>query len=191
MRNWIDSVSKLFEARARSEPMTPLANHIARHGGLKLDGDARAADFHKVFIPGAGPLARKSGRSVDDWRNNLADNGFIERDPDGYMSRDIRGELYDLLHAEQRRRVFGDGASNEQAHIDDHNVEYDLFKQEVNADLIQHGQTHVDPELLSVATHLMWSGEYDNALDAYERAAMMAGNETQSHAHTGEDDIPF
>jgi hypothetical protein len=190
MREWIDSVTKLFE-RPRSEPMTPLANYIARHGGLKLDGDARAADFHKVFIPGAGPLARKNGKSIDDfWRTNLADNGFIERDPDGYMSRDIRTELYDLLHAEQMKRHFGTSNNNAQERLDHDTAEYEDLQRQAYAELVQGGHTDVDPELFSTATQMMWRGDYDNVLDAYERAAMMAGHEMKSNQKIA-GDIPF
>jgi hypothetical protein len=175
--------------------MTPLANHIARHGGLKLDGDARAADFHKVFVPGAGPLARKNGKSIDDfWRTNLADNGFIERDPDGYMSRDIRDELYDLLHAEQNSRRFGSAGTGKhsQEHLDAQTADFEDLQREAYAELEQNGHTDIDPEIFSTATQMMWRGEYHSALDAYEHAATMAGHEMQpTPRHSAANDIPF
>lgn len=95
---------------ARSRAATPakplsLVRFLARQGGLPLDAEARHYGWDKVFVPGAGMLAQKNGRSVDShWREALADAGYIARDADGGISRDIRAELVELIDQETRQK---------------------------------------------------------------------------------------
>ena len=64
-----------------------------------MSDETKARDYDKVFVPGGGPLARKSGLSIDGhWRTKLMEAGYFPYDPDGYSSRDIRPELDDALH---------------------------------------------------------------------------------------------
>jgi hypothetical protein len=180
MRNWIDSVRLLFEKHKR-EPVMPLATFIARNGGLELDSDVEAADFHKLYVPGAGPLARKSGKSIDGfWREALADAGFIERDADGYISRDIRNELFDLLHAEQKARLFGTRIAGEYHHGE--NEEFAEIEASIVA-AVKHYGFRVEPHLVSKAALILWNGQTDDPLEAYEHAVMAEPEGEPEAAH--------
>jgi hypothetical protein len=173
MRDWIDEVAHLFEQQL-AEAVMPLATFIAKNGGLALDGDARAADFHKLYVPGAGPLARKSGKSIDGyWREALADHGWIERDPDGTISRDIRGELYNMLHAEQQKRYFGDRVRRDDPVHDARTSDFEDIEDTIRQALIQ-GGFRFDPGTLHRAALLMYDGDETDPYDAYERAVMAA-----------------
>ncbi|RYF07311.1 MAG: hypothetical protein EOO77_25965 [Oxalobacteraceae bacterium] len=184
MRNLIDLVDILLEKQA---PMMPLATLIAKNGGLKLDGDARANDFDKIYVPGAGPLARKTGKDIDGfWRDFLTDYGFLEPDADGYMQRDVRQEVFDLLNAEQRKRKFGEPMKREE-----HTGEQDEFNElmaSTRSAILAHGGIRIDDSVLHAATMMLWNRETQDPIDAYERATMAQPDEEPlQHDH----DDPF
>lgn len=80
-----------------------LARYIARKGGIRLDGDARAGDLQRYNIPGLGNVARGDGKGVDNfWREELIGAGYLKPDLDGGAARDIRDELMRKLINEQR-----------------------------------------------------------------------------------------
>lgn len=179
MRQWIEILNE------KRGPVMPLATYIARNGGLELNGDTRAADFHRLYVPGAGPLARKSGKSIDGfWRENLIAAGWLPEDQDGYAQRDIRKELFDKLHDEQRARMFGSWSqTGDDDTQDGEHAEFEAVKNEVRQALIEIGQSnHIDDSLLHDAAMLLWNRECEDPLDAYERAAMAS----QYHNHMGD-----
>ncbi|MBY0322428.1 MAG: hypothetical protein K2X72_27160 [Reyranella sp.] len=80
-----------------------LARYIARKGGIRLDGDARANDLQRYNVPGLGNVARRDGKGIDDfWREELIGAGYLKPDMDGSAARDIRDELLRKLINEQR-----------------------------------------------------------------------------------------
>lgn len=80
-----------------------LARFIARKGGIRLDGDARANDLQRYNVPGLGNVARADGKGIDDfWREELIGAGYLKPDMDGGAARDIRDELLRKLINEQR-----------------------------------------------------------------------------------------
>lgn len=188
--------AKAATATTPAQPAKPgkplsLVQFIARNGGLALDGDARALDLHKVFVPGGGPLARKTGRSIDGfWRERLMEAGYLPRDPDGTFSRDIKNELFDLIDAEVRHKQ-KTHAARDQGRIEDeasariadenaqHEAEIERHAAEVRAALKEHDLGDADPATLNDAAELLWRGEHTDPLDAFERAVMM-------HAHADE-----
>lgn len=155
-----------------------LMQFIARNGGLALDGEASARDLGRVFVPGAGPLARKNGRTIDGhWREALIDAGYLPADAEGTTARNVEREVFDALDREQR------GERTYSAY-DDVPVasEIDTLHREVEAEakkvakaLKKAGisERETDPRTLTDAGELMWRGEETDALAAYERAAMM------------------
>ena len=91
------------------------------------------------------------------------------------------------------KRHFGDPNQNAEERVEAQNAEFEELKKQINAELVQNGHTQVNPDLLTTAAHLMWRGDYDDALDAYERAGMMARDEVypQHQQDAGDHDIPF
>ena len=181
----------------------PLTTFIAKNGGLELDSDTRAADFHKLYVPGAGMLARKSGKSIDGfWRDFLISNGWLEPDLDGYSSRDIRNELFDKIHDEQRARYFGSFTKSHDDEESGHD-EFDVLKQQV-FQAVKEAGIKPDEALVMQAAYAMRHGDHEDPLEAYEHAAMADAY----HGHMGEpkpsaqprkpvvnlpppDDVPF
>ncbi len=90
------------EASASAGPES-LARFIARHGGIRLDGDAAATDLHRFNIPGLGNVARDGGKGIDNfWRERLIEAGYFRPDADGGAARDITNDLLRKLQNEQR-----------------------------------------------------------------------------------------
>jgi hypothetical protein len=84
-----------------------MAEFIARHGGIELDGDFAHAGLDKFRVRSpdgkhAGNVARKGGHSLDGyWRVRLQEEGFLPKSADGYMERNVRDEVIDALLREQ------------------------------------------------------------------------------------------
>lgn len=75
------------------KPQT-LTEYIAANGGIEKTGETR-----DLGLPGY--VVRKNGKSIDGfWRERLMEEGYLEPEPDGSFSRDIRGELTDKLARE-------------------------------------------------------------------------------------------
>lgn len=159
-----------------------LSQFIASNGGLELTDDARHMDFHKFKVPGAGNLAREGGKSIDGfWRETLIREGYLPPEADGYISRDIRSELFDLLQNEalgrKTYRSGEEGLASVRAPRDD----ADLWK--AQGDIVRAHeaeglrQADLDPRILNEASELLARGGERDPLSAYERAAMMARDE--------------
>lgn len=86
----------LRSGRALGARPVSLVEFIKKNGGLPLDAEAKARDLK-------GNLAKTDGKSIDGfWREKLIENGYLPKEADGGMSRDITGELYAAIEAEQR-----------------------------------------------------------------------------------------
>jgi hypothetical protein len=163
-----------------------LKDYIAANGGLELNPDTVAADFHVVNVPGRGMLARKGGKSIDSfWRERLIEEGYLPPDEGGYASRDIRKELFDALdadvrHGEKTYPLSDQGVRAEQARskVSGQDRETELaaraiLKELRAAGIIQHNH-EADTAALHDAADMLSRGQERDALSAYERAVMDA-----------------
>jgi hypothetical protein len=173
----------------------PLSRYIAQNGGLPLtEGEAAAAGFDEINIPFAGRLAHEKGRPIDGyWREKLIEDGYLPPDPDGGMSRDIRGELFKALHDERagkptfsvydadRVGARGDaGVAAENARGLD-GIKSDIVRQHVAAGM---KPSDLRPDLVDRAAAAIHNGHETDPITAYERAA------TQSVQATSERMVP-
>jgi hypothetical protein len=161
-----------------------LKNFIAHNGGLELNPDAVAADFHVQNIPGAGMLARKGGKSIDSyWREKLVEEGYLPREA---LGEDARKFIFDALDAEIRhgQKTY---PINKQADKDlenavkagrNENVEIQAAKREILKELKAAGviknNFEADHAALADAAESWMRGHASDPLDAYERAVLDA-----------------
>ena len=171
-----------------------LIQYLARNGGIALDGDARAGDLGRIMTP-HGPLGRKTGRPIEDFRDQLASEGFLRPDtPDGMISRRIGDEVHDLIGIERggnsvyRLADISRGAAEQRdvgGRLADQSAAYaerfGHFRQQVAEDLADVGfRPHdVNPAHLDDAAARLMRGEHDTGADAYEAAVM-------GHDYSGE-----
>ena len=170
-----------------------ISQFIARNGGLELTGETKGRDYDKVFVPGGGPLARKSGLSIDGyWRNKLIENGYLPYDPDGYSSRDIRAELDDALHQDVSA-IKGLGGERFYSENDRHRIPVkpedgqasgieSAAKEILDAHAKEGvGRDQIDTKSLYDAAELLASGEEKDPIDALEKAYLAQDyhNETE------------
>lgn len=81
-----------------------LLRFLTSIGGLRDNGDLRAMDAHKKFVPGGGMLMRRdgTGRSLDYARSRAAECGFLSHDSD---VNDLLNAINEELHG--RRQYAG------------------------------------------------------------------------------------
>lgn len=182
----------------------PLTHYLTRNGGIRLDDDARAGDLGRVMTP-YGPLGRKAGRPIEDFRDQLASEGFLRPDSaDGMISRQIGDEVHDLiglersgqpvyrladLSRETRPDVGGRIADQSAAYAE----RIAPFRQQVVDDLASVGirPRDMDPGHLDDAAQRLFRGEHDTGADAYEAAVLgreAAGGRGPAQAA---DAVPF
>lgn len=165
-----------------------MAEFIGRNGGLALDSDAKALGLDRMFIPRGGPVARKSGRPLDWWINKLTEEGYLDAGPDGYARADlavyddIRNALRDEATLKQRRyrRADEEAAAQFQtsarAEAENARWEAELAYRE---DDVRRALSSVDDDLsaidardISRAAELLARGDVEDAIAAFDRAAM-------------------
>lgn len=156
-----------------------LSQFIARNGGLALDGEARARDLNRVFVPGGGPLARAKGHSVDGfWREALIEHGYLPPDADGMAARNIEKELFDALDREQRgqRQYSAQDRAPEAGGADNQTREIEAQARKITAAAKKVGirAGDVDQRTMMEAAEMLWRGDADDPLVALEHA-MMSG----------------
>ncbi|URD40297.1 hypothetical protein M6G65_33150 (plasmid) [Methylobacterium tardum] len=167
----------------KSEPLT---HYLARNGGIALGDDARAADLGRVMTP-FGPLGRRNGRPIEDFRDQLASEGFLRPDSaDGMISRRIGDEVHDLIGLERSGQPVyrladlsrGGAPADVGGRIADQSAAYAErlapFRQQVADDLVEVGYhpRDIDPTHLGDAAQRLFRGEHDTGADAYEAAVM-------------------
>ena len=187
---------------AKSEPLT---HYLARNGGIALDGDARAGDLGRVLTP-YGPLGRKAGRPIEDFRDQLASEGFLRPDgADGMISRRIGDEVHDLIGIERSGNPVyrlsdisrGGAPADVGGRIADQSAaaaeRMAPFRQQVTDDLASVGihPRDVDPGHLDDAAQRLFRREHDTGADAYEAAVMAREPAGGGRASSLADDIPF
>ncbi len=186
----------------RSEPLT---HYLARNGGIRLDDDARAGDLGRVMTP-YGPLGRRNGRPIEDFRDQLASEGFLRPDSaDGMISRRIGDEVHDLiglersgqpvyrlsdLSRETRPDVGGRIADQSAAYAE----RIAPFRQQVFDDSGVGGvrPRDMDPQHLDDAAQRLFRGEHDTGADAYEAAVLAReGGGPGRGPASASDAVPF
>ena len=170
-------------AAGKSEPLT---HYLARNGGIALDDDARAADLGRIMTP-FGPLGHKAGRPIEDFRDQLASEGFLRPDSaDGMISRRIGDEVHDLIGLERSGQPVyrlsdlsrGGAPADVGGRLADQSAAYAErvapFRQQVADDLAEVGYRprDIDPAHLDDAAQRLFRGEHDTRADAYEAAVM-------------------
>jgi hypothetical protein len=163
-----------------------LKNFIARNGGLELNPDTAAADFHVEMIPGAGMLARRGGKSIDSfWREKLVEHGYLPRDA---LATDVRKFLFDALDAEIRHgqktypiRDQGRSAGRSNEDMELERASREVLKELREAGVIRHNH-EADTAALHDAAESWFKGHTKDPLDAYEQAVMQIARETEATA---------
>ncbi|MDP4006513.1 hypothetical protein [Methylobacterium sp. NEAU K] len=186
----------------KSEPLT---HYLARNGGIALDGDARATDLGRVMTP-YGPLGRRAGRPIEDFRDQLASEGFLRPDSaDGMISRRIGDEVHDLIGMERSGQPVyrladlsrGGAPADLGGRIADQSAAYAEriapFRQQVVDDLASVGvrPRDMDPAHLDDAAQRLFRGEHDTGADAYEAAVLGRDAGGAGGGRAAPDAVPF
>lgn len=195
--------------KARQGEPESLVRYLARNGGIQLNDEARAADLNRLYVPGAGTLARKNGRSLDDLRVNLVEQGFFHPDEMGGASaRDVSDKIMEAIRAERtggrptyriedEARVGGqralDRVSSENA---DNAAMVDRKARQIAIDLegFDIRPQDLDRAALNDAAEAMLRGETDDAVTLYDRAVARRGagaGEAAPAPQSPADDVPF
>lgn len=189
-------------AAGKSEPLT---HYLARNGGIRLDDDARAADLGRVMTP-FGPLGRKAGRPIEDFRDQLASEGFLRPDSaDGMISRRIGDEVHDLIGLERSGQPVyrlsdlsrGGAPADAGGRVADQSAAYAErlapFRQQVVDDLASVGvrPRDMDPVHLDDAAQRLFRGEHDTGADAYEAAVLGRDAGGAGSGRAAPDAVPF
>lgn len=75
------------DAQGKVKRPQSMVEFLAANGGVRdHKGELANMDADKVFVPGAGRLVRANGRSMDDARALLVENGYLQDAPDGELS---------------------------------------------------------------------------------------------------------
>lgn len=168
------------EASAEAGPES-LARFVARHGGIRLDGDAAATDLHRFNIPGVGNVARESGKGIDNfWRERLIEAGYLRADADGGAARDITSELLRKLQNEQRgfpsypidaERQVAAARGRQWQVTDEYRAAQSQAESSLDEALSKAGvpPESLHPEIRSRTVGALMRGEHVDPLDAYER----------------------
>lgn len=181
---------KSFPSVKASEPQgrpLTLSEFIAKGGGIPLDGEARARDLNRALVPGAGPIARKAGKSIDGhWREALIEAGYFPADADGGAARDITKELFDGLDAErQGRKIYSAQDQDRIPQKPDHvNAAVEAEASRISREMEAAGVTRdtLDRGALYTAAERMFKGEDHDPVSAYERAVMELPEDTRAGA---------
>ncbi|MEN3229180.1 hypothetical protein PUR21_16305 [Methylorubrum rhodesianum] len=170
----------VVEASAAAGPES-LARFVARHGGLRLDGDVLATDLHRFNIPGMGNVAREGGKGIDNyWRERLIEAGYLRADADGGAARDITNELLRKLQNEQRgvpsfpidsERQAAAARGRQGQVTDEYRAAQSQAESSLDEALSKAGvpPESLHPEIRSRTVGALMRGEHVDPLDAYER----------------------
>ncbi|KMO39312.1 hypothetical protein VQ02_10245 [Methylobacterium variabile] len=183
-----------------------LTRYLARTGGIALDDEARAADLNRHYVPGYGTLARRTGRSVDDLRVALQEEGFFPPDALGGISaRDVQDRIIEAIQREQRGQPLyraqdeAAAAARNAARGSDEAADYaarlDRETRRTAIALEAEGLSarDLDPATLRDAAEMVLRREVDDAGTAYERAARERAGLAGDGAPRGDviPDAPF
>ncbi|TNC16412.1 hypothetical protein FF100_03975 [Methylobacterium terricola] len=183
-----------------------LTRYLARTGGIALDDEARAADLNRLYVPGQGTLARRTGRTADDLRVALQEEGFFPPDALGGISaRDVQDRIIEAIQREQRGQPLyraqdeAAAAARSAARGSDEAADYaarlDRETRRTAIALEAEGLSarDLDPATLRDAAEMVLRREVDDAGTAYERAARERAGLAGDGAPRGDviPDAPF
>ena len=174
--------------RAMGARPVSLVEFIRKNGGLPLDGEAKARNLK-------GGLATKDGKSIDGfWREKLIENGYLPKEADGGMSRDITDELFAAIDKELRgQKVYSAfdqeavarrmGANNPD--------ELDMLTSNVLGALEEVGirGKEVDERALIDAAVAVAGNKALDPLDAYEQAVIKLSREAEDKPVVNVEDL--
>jgi hypothetical protein len=195
------AAKKSPRGRAAADPATwSLFEHLASEGGLKPDPELRAifGNDRGPFVPGFGPLLRKTGLSLDDALTTAKEGGYFidptdpAHAPAGVVDPQMQGreatfgtrELLDKIDEESRgRRQYR--ANHLEATKYDPAHESHLVLSELEHELEASGTKveEIDPKLLDRTVEIIKRDGETDVLAAYERAIMEDAERYDATAH--------
>jgi hypothetical protein len=187
--------------RAAADPATwSLFEHLASVGGLKPDPELRAifGNDRGPFIPGFGPLLRKTGMSLDDALIAAKEGSYFidptdpAHAPVGVTDPQMQGreatfgirDLLDKIDEESRgRRQYR--ANHLEATRHDPAQEHHVILGELEHELAKSGAKieDIDPKLLDRTVEIIKRDGETDVLAAYERAIMEDAERYDATAH--------
>jgi hypothetical protein len=183
--------------RAAAHPDTlSLNEHLASQGGLRPDPELEAIYGNKrgPFVPGFGPLIRKSGMSLDEALSSAKQHGYMSDPHDaengtaGVTGRTSHGltpnDLLDHLDAENRGQKLykpGHEAATKFDPEQEKHVILGALEQELEASGAR--VSDIDPKLLDRTVEIVKRDGETDVLAAYERAIMEDAERYDATAH--------
>lgn len=169
---------QLRSGRALGAKPVSLVEFIKKNGGLPLDGEAKARNLK-------GGLAKADGKSIDGyWRESLMEHGYLPKEADGGMSRDITDELFAAIDKEMRGQkvysVFDQEAVARRMGAQNPD-ELDMLTSNVLGALEEVGirGKEVDERALIDAAVAVAGNKGLDPLDAYEQAVIKLSREAE------------
>lgn len=169
---------QLRSGRALGAKPVSLVEFIKKNGGLPLDGEAKARNLR-------GGLAKADGKSIDGyWRESLMEHGYLPKEADGGMSRDITDELFAAIDKELRGQkvysVFDQEAVARRMGAQNPD-ELDMLTSNVLGALDEVGirGKEVDERALIDAAVAVAGNKGLDPLDAYEQAVIKLSREAE------------
>jgi hypothetical protein len=180
--------SKGLRGRAAADPRTwSLFEYLASKGGLKPDPELRAifGNDRGPFVPGFGPLIRKSGATLDQALTRAKEGGYLIDPNDlqhvahtdltaAQMGQEATLTLRDLLD-----RIDNENRGQKQYrpdHIEATKYDAEQEKHVIMGALEHELETHgasvadIDPRLLDRAVEIVHREGVSDVMEAYERA---------------------
>ena len=197
----LQAKAKGLRGRAAADPRTwSLFEFLASKGGLKPDPELRAifGNERGPFVPGFGPLLRKSGATLDEALTRAKEGGYLIDPNDlqhvahtGLTSAQMGKEatltprdLLDHIDDESRgRKVYR--ADHEQRTKYDPEQEHHVILGELEHEMAKSGAKveDIDPELLERTVEIVKRGGETDVLAAYERPIMEDAERYDATAH--------
>jgi hypothetical protein len=175
---------KAPRGRAAADPATwSLFEHLASVGGLKPDPELRAifGNDRGPFVPGFGPLIRKTGMPLDEALSSAKQHGYmfdahdVENGTAGVGGRTSHGltpnDLLDHLDAENRGQKLYKPTHVEKTKYDPEQEKH-VIMGALEHELETHGASvaDIDPQLLDRAVEIVHREGVSDVMEAYERA---------------------
>lgn len=192
---------KAARGRAAANPETwSLNEFLASKGGLKPDPELAAIFGGKnPFVPGFGPLIRKSGMALDEALSQAKQHGYMSDPHDaengaaGAGGRTSHGltpnDLLDHLDAENRGQKLYKAGHLEATKYDPEQEKH-VIMGALEHELEAAGEdvSAIDPKLLNRTVEIVHREGVSNVLDAYERAIMEDAERYDAIAAARQDD---
>jgi hypothetical protein len=182
--------AKGLRGRAAADPRTwSLFEYLASKGGLRPDPELRAifGNDRGPFVPGFGPLIRKSGATLDEALTHAKEGGYL------IDANDLQHVAHTDLTAAQMGQEATLAPRDLLDHIDNENrgqkqyradhieaTKYDPEQEKhvimgaLEHELESHGASvsDIDPKLLDRAVEIVHREGVSDVMEAYERAIM-------------------